>query len=139
MAKSKRPFYREPAFLDLRDKWYGILAKEGFPDAEVLDPRTRDVSKNLMRGHGNYSSSADYHRNWSPELQRKYELYRQHSFTMLEEGQPEEEAEIFRLLGNGASKAEVRRILGVSQGFLKTVLAREEPRALASAWTDEES
>jgi len=136
MAK-KTKWHREPAFLALRDEWYRKLEKSGFRDAELINPRTQEPSTNLLRGNGNYSSQTDFLRNYGTDLERWHERLRQHYWTMLEEGKSEEDAEICRLVGNGASKAMVTRILGLSVERVSKVLKEQVPNALLEEWLDD--
>lgn len=134
----KTAFYKTPEFLALRDEWYQKLKDSGFHDGELINPRTDEPSLNLLRGEGNYSSQSDFLRNFGTDIERWYERMRQHYWFMLENGESEEDAEVCRLAGNGASKAQIARILGLSTERVTKVLRQQTPRALEEEWSDDD-
>lgn len=137
MCMAKTPWYKTPEFLKQRDEWYKRLRDSGFHDGELINPRTNEPSTNLLRGEGNYSSQTDFLRNYGTDIERWYERMRQHYWTMLENGESEEDAEVCRLAGNGASKAFIGRLMGLSTERVNKVLREQTPKALADEWSDD--
>lgn len=45
------PYHKTPSFMRLQDEWYGRLAKTGFKDIEVQDPKTGEAGSFMLGIH----------------------------------------------------------------------------------------
>ncbi len=56
---SKKPWYKQAAFLEERRKWYAKLKKKGFKDIEYFDNRTGDALP-MLNGYSSMDATRFY-------------------------------------------------------------------------------
>ncbi len=132
--------HKDPTFLKERDAWYAKLAQEGHKDLEMIDPQTREPSRNMLKG----MSPGDLYRGlYKPASEDFYRLCRQHRWQMESVGTNAVETRIWDLYSEGASVSVILDKLNgrthmvggvekpVSRGYIKWVIQYETRNMMA--------
>jgi hypothetical protein len=82
------PWYEDPDFVKLKKEWYDKLEEEGFQDAEShrWGPGGKGRPREMLNGHGSFSSQREFEKTYSEDKQRFYELCRQFYWYMWRRG-----------------------------------------------------
>lgn len=133
---SNKPWYQDPKFLKLRQKWYRKLEKDGFEDQEIIDWSTGE-SGNLLQGITT-AQVVRFGKDRAEERMEYYRLaeqYRNHLEETRKYGQRNWKLKAWRLHSEGMSAMQIQKETGVHRSKVSKFIKEEEQ--VMYAWNRE--